>query len=699
MPVTARSIRLSGVNPFDRARPLWPIPALFLAGLAALYSGALGLGFINDDYLFLEQVRRHGLVDAMLHPGGLGNYFRPLSREVWFALVGAVTGGSALAFHLVQFVVFAVALALVADLLDVFAPRRDRAIAPAALVGLLFFATLPLQRVNLGWVSCSQDLLALTGGLAALALFRRGRTPWAMVAYAAAVLSKQSALPLPAALFLWAWWIEGETPRRAFARVLPFGFAALPWLAGELWLRQHSTSAARLVFDGEHLAAALVHLAQSLAGVEHAAGWTRSWSEARPSVIAFALLALIGVFLPDRAEASPENADGPRVPSKRRAALFALGWLVVFTLPVWPVAYYWSSYYYTFAAVAGAVLVTLVAGRVARWSWILLAGALVWWHAAGVSSPAFAVVEDPWVGTSHLTPFYLERAAELSNRMRTSLVATLPRVGRDDRLFFIQLAPWAGFQMGNGPSIRHLYKDDSLESHFYSAFGESTAAQHTCRFLFWDGRGFQQPYANVRDPFFQVGSDLLLLERHAGARWAFRRGLESGGERLDHAYWLGWAALWEGDRALAERAWREWGAHDDSTARVTWLRKARGALLDGDTLQARRDLLEAVRAGIGQPEAHAMLGLLLQPVNAKYALLETLVAARLKPQDWLARRDLAAGLAEVRLDEPAARELAVLKTLRPTWREDSLAVRVDSLLQARRPAIGGVVVFGPGGAR
>ena len=682
-----------------RSRTGWQIPALFLAALAALYSGALGLGFINDDYLFLEQVRRHGFLDAVLHPGGLGNYFRPLSREAWFGIIGLTTGGSALAFHVVQFITFLAALVLLADLLAVFAPPRGRVLAPAALVGLLFFATLPLQRVVLGWVSCSQDLLALVGVLGSLALFRRGRTGAAMLAYAAAVLSKQSALPLPAVLFLWAWWIEGLAPRRAFARVLPFGLAIVPWATGELWLRQHSTSAARLVFDGTHLAAALVHLVQSLLGIEHAAGWARSWAEARPSVIAFALLALIGALLPERAERSDDEDTAPAPPTRGRTAAFAVAWLVLFTLPVWPVAYYWSSYYYTLAAVGGAVLVTLVAGRVARWSWILLAGALLWWHAAGVSSPAFAVTEDPWVGTSHLTPFYLERAAHLSSDMRTSLVKALPVVGRDTRLFFIQLAPWAGFQMGNGPSIRHLYKDDSLESHFYSAFSESTAADHTCRFLFWDGRGFQQPYANVRDPYFQVGSDLLLLDRPAGARWAFRRGLESGGERLDHAYWLGWAALWEGDRALAERAWREWGAHDDSTARIAWLRKARGSLIDGDTLKARRELLEAVRAGIGQPEAHAELGALLQPVNAKYALLETLVAARLKPEDWLARRDLAAGLAEVRLDDRAASELATLQRLRPDWRRDSVAVRLDSLLAHRRPARQGVVSFGTGGVR
>jgi len=130
-----------------------------------------------------------------------------------------------------------------------------------------------------------------------------------------------------------------------------------------------------------------------------------------------------------------------------------------------------------------------------------------------------------------------------------------------------------------------------------------------------------------------------------------------------------------------------------------WLRKAKGSLEDGDTLQARRELLEAVRAGIGQPEAHAMLGVLLQPSYTKYGLLETLVAARLKPQDWLAHRDLAAGLAGVRLDDAAARELAAMQRLRPDWNADPIAHGIDSLLTARRPASSGVVVLGPGGVR
>ena len=676
-------------------RSPWYAAALFVAGLLALYASALAVGFQNDDYLFLEQARRYGMLGAFEHPSGLANYFRPLSREAWFALVSPLSGAQPLGFHVAQFIVFVGALLLLADLLRAFVPSRGSTwYALPVLAGVLWYATLPFQRVNLLWVSCSQDLLALAGTLGAVALFRRGRDRLAALAFLGATLAKQSALPLPLLLFVWSWKLDGDTPRRALARVLPFAAAALPWVAGEWWLRQHSPGPARLAFAADHLAAAFAHLAQALVGIEHASGWLASWGEARPSVVAFALLSLVAIALPGTsAEAASEPA---RVIPARRAVLFGLLWCAVFTIPVWPVTYSWSGYYYTLAAVGAAVLVALAAARLSRWSWVVFAGALLWWHAAGVAPLAFASREDAWTGTSHITSHYLERATTLSAVMRTSLVRSMPKVGQGTRFFFATIPSWAGFQMGNGPAVRHLYKDDSLESYFYSTYSETTAARHPVKFLYWDGAEFAPLYATSSDPLFQVGGDLLLLDRPAGALWAFRRGLETGGSRVDAWYWLGWAALWSGQRALAERAWNEWGARDDSTARILWLRKARGSLEDGDTLRARRELIEAVRCGIGYPEPHAMLGLLLQPVNPKYALLETQVATELKPNDWLARRDLVEGLMKVRLDEPAAEHLAKLKLILPSWREDSVAVRLARELEARGPAPGSVATFAPG---
>jgi hypothetical protein len=675
----------------------WTAPVLVLVGVIALYASTLTAGFINDDYLFLEQARRYGLWDALSHPGGLANYFRPLSREVWFALIAPVSGGDPIVFHVAQLALFGAALVLLADLLSAFVPRREALVAPPVLVGVAWFALLPLQRVNLMWVSCSQDLLALVGVLASVAWFRRGRLVPALLAYAAATLAKESALPLPAALFVWAWQVERQAPAQAARRVVPFAVGALPWAIGEWLLRAHAPAPAPLSFEPGHLAAALVHLAQSLAGVEHAAGWLGSWTVARPSAIAFALLAAAAIGLPDRRVAPPP--DAPRGPSRAGAVPFALAWLGCFTLPVWPVCYLWSSYYYTLAAAGGAVLVTLGAGRIARWSWVALAGALVWWHAAGTGVPAFGIRQDAWLGTSHFTPYYLERAVSLSKNLRSSLTRALPKVPTGTHFFFAVLPSWAGFQTGNGPSIRQLYHDDSLESHFYSEFSRGTAGRQPCQFLFWNGIEFERLHTIAPDPFFQVGTDLLLLEKPAGAAWAFQRGLETGGERLDHLYWLGWALLWQGQRDQAERAWSEWGAHDDTTARVLWLRKAKGSLEDRDTLTARRQLVEAVKAGIGHPEAHAMLGLLLAHVNAKYALLEMRVAAELKPRDWLSRRDLVSGLVAVQLDEPAARQMEQLKSILPDWRRDSVAVRLDATLAARRAPTSGVAVFGPGGMR
>ena len=317
------------MNP-TRSRIDWQAPALVLAGLVVLYAGALGNGFLNDDYLFLEQARRHNLLDALAHPSGLGNFFRPLSRELWFALTGPLLGREPVLFHVALFALFAAALVLLADLLAAFAPARGRLIAPAALAGVLWYAVLPFQHVNLAWVSCAQDLLALVGALGALALFRRGRFVAALLAYAAATLAKESALPLPGALFVWSWCVDGLRPRRAFARVLPFALAPVPWAAGEFALRAHSTSAEPLAFDVPDLAAAFAHLAQSLAGIEHAAGWLRSWADARPSLPAFALVAAAALWLPDRAGAPPPAEPGPPPVPVRRALAFALGWLACF---------------------------------------------------------------------------------------------------------------------------------------------------------------------------------------------------------------------------------------------------------------------------------------------------------------------------------------------------------------------------------
>src|ERR1043166_6581029 len=100
----------------------WAAPGLVLLGVVALYAGTLLAGFINDDYLFLEQTRRYGLWGSLTRGGGLGSFSRPRSREAWFGFLAPMSGGEPLVFHLAQLALFVVALVLLVDMISVFGP-------------------------------------------------------------------------------------------------------------------------------------------------------------------------------------------------------------------------------------------------------------------------------------------------------------------------------------------------------------------------------------------------------------------------------------------------------------------------------------------------------------------------------------------------------------------------------------------------
>ncbi len=654
--------------------------------LLALYAGALRCGFLNDDYLFLEEARTHSLFESLTRLGILGNFYRPLSRQLYFALLTPVAGGNPLAFHLANAAVWLFALALLLDLLLAL-------VAPAAaMAGVLYFALLPFQRVNLTWISCSQDLLALVFSLSALALYRRGHRGPAALATLAAVASKEVALPLPLALAAWDHWIARSAPGAIVSRAWPSAAVVGAWCVVLLVVRAHNPEAAAFLrFGPGDFLAGLAHGAQSLLGLDHPGGIARGLAEHGPAPIPLLVIGALAIWMP---ATRGTHGDARSRPPVRDVARFAGAWLIAFAIVTGPVAHSWSAYYYTLAAVGGAVLFALACRAIDRWLWLGLTAGLLWWHAGSTATRAFALADRPWVWTSHLTSFYFERGAALSDTLARQLRTLDPSPPAGTRFFFATLPPWAGFQRGNGPLVRTLYRDPSLGSYFFSQYSESTAAEHPVRFLFWNGIGLEPLYERARDPLFQIGSDLLLLGRPAGAAHAFRRGLASGGNPLDHLYWLGWAELWRGDRGAAEAAWRAWGASDDSLMWFRQLRRAETALHDDrDTLETRRLLMGAIHAGIGRPEAHAVLAALLERERPKYAALETMVAVWLKPGDWLARRELVRELAAARLDDRAVEELRALDRIDPGARLDPAIAAVRDALERRGGGRSGVIEF------
>jgi len=665
--------------------PRWAAALVALLGLGVLYAGALRTGFLSDDYVFLEEARVQPLLHSLAGPGALGNFYRPLTRQVYFAALTPIAGGAPWVFHLANGIAFAAVLLLVADLLAALLPLSG------VMAGTLYFATLPLQRVILTWVSCSQDLFAVLFVLLALALYRRGRDRGALLAYLAALASKDVAFPLPAALAAWSWIVapamDGGRRRpaaQALARRLaPFAGLAAGWMALVLALRAaHPAMITGVHFTPGHFFAAWVHGLQSLLGLEQPDVFREGLAGRLPPLPALAILATLALWLPARVAAQEPGPHRAGIGSGTIVA-FAAVWFLAFAFPLGPVASIWTGYYYAMAAVAGAIGVGLACRRLDRWGWVALTAALLWWHAGVSGTPTFAIRDTPWGWTAHFTAYYCERGSQLAATLRRELKAYEPRPQEGTRFFFATLPPWAGFQTGNGPFIRALYQDRSLAAYFYSQFSESTAADRPCRFLHWDGTAFAPIYPANPEPWFQVGTDLLLFGRPAGASHAFRRGLAAGEVPADHLYWLGWAELWSGRRQPAEAAWQAFGARDDTTLYAARMVEARDALLATDTLTARRKLFEAIRAGIGRPEAHGALGELLERRQLKYALLEAKVATFLNPLDVRAQHSLVRGLVEVRLDDAARTAFAELDRVEPGWTRDSTLVAARRALDER----------------
>jgi len=252
-----------------RSVRLWMVILLVAAATVALYAPSLSGGFLADDvfYLRMLSVGDGALARAFSGPL-LGSretaFYRPLplaSLAVESALWGT---DRAVGFRLVNLLLHLANALLVGSIAArVLARDGHPAPAPGALAGALF-ALHPLAPEAVAWISGRFDLLAtlftllsLRLAIAALGGHRRtarpGRTTrWpalglALVCFAAALASKESAIGLPLAVAAWAALGERApagaevaaglrgAARRAWAACWPFVAVAAAYLALRLW--------------------------------------------------------------------------------------------------------------------------------------------------------------------------------------------------------------------------------------------------------------------------------------------------------------------------------------------------------------------------------------------------------------------------------------------------------------------------------
>jgi hypothetical protein len=174
---------------------------LFPAFVATLLSlPCLGFTYLGDDYLFLNNALTANLRDWLPRAGDA--FYRPISRALYFAVVAPFGMPGALFAHLLNLVYLMIAatgLALLA--------RQIRGWSFGLLAGVMFAGMAGIP-VLVGWASCSQDLLAIDFVLLALLARSRGRDGLAILSFAAALLSKETALAMAPALVAWDWIVN-----------------------------------------------------------------------------------------------------------------------------------------------------------------------------------------------------------------------------------------------------------------------------------------------------------------------------------------------------------------------------------------------------------------------------------------------------------------------------------------------------------
>lgn len=319
----------------------------------AVHAPFTGGGWLTDDFLHLERLERQDVGRALVSPDTFG-FYRPLPQASLLANL-ALAGPSAIVMRLTNLLVHAAVIAAAFCL-----ARLLLGTGGAAFFATLAFALTPKAHpIVVLWISARAELLmALLSLLALIAWIRWQRgdgAVWlaaACGAYAAALLSKETAVLLPLVLMVTP---PGSRPGRA-------RLAALAGMA----------VAAALLLAWRTSLGALVP-ASSDAHYDLATPVWRWLRNARNYFWRAIVSPGLFVLTAGAARLSRRRAESPdgAAPPGRWLVMYAAVWFAVFLLPVVPIAA--RSEHYLYLPVFGLCL---------------LAGAAVDWLFAGAAGDA-----------------------------------------------------------------------------------------------------------------------------------------------------------------------------------------------------------------------------------------------------------------------------------------------------------------------
>jgi hypothetical protein len=311
----------------------------------------LSFQFLSDDFNFIHRASEFNA--SQLLPDPHVALYRPLSREAYFGLLAALGRSQPLVGHLFNLAIAAACIVLVASI-----ARRLAGVRAGLLAGLLFASLGPLPFL-VGWISCSQDLLAMFFTAAAIRFQISGRTALALALAGAALLSKETALFALPALAL-SQGILNRDWRAARTTSFYYGGLAVAWgllnsKAGSLITKGLATGAGGYVgLDNPRILSSVAREFATLANVP--IGTTR-WPQGLELATVVGLCIVVATFRfltsSKDQQSSPSSVEGSKV------ILFAavLGGVPAVMTAV--LAKHWFPYYACFPAIGTSLLLSL----------------------------------------------------------------------------------------------------------------------------------------------------------------------------------------------------------------------------------------------------------------------------------------------------------------------------------------------------
>jgi hypothetical protein len=452
-----------------------PSAAVVLALLAALllvqHARALVAPFFSDDYILLDKIQDASL-RSLVAPGTLAyHWYRPWSRELHYAALYHLFGARTLPFHIACFALYLAAMGLF------FVLARRVAGAGAAAVATAGVAAMASWGVIGEWGSGAQELWMLVWALVTLLVLARARSLLAMIPFALALLSKETAAVVPGIGFAYAMLFDGASARAAFRRIAPLAAMTVVWAAFHPALGGRWWWAASLPNPPEVHTNPLVNLVRTVLTIVNldalpspVSGFSRAILSTLPGAVILTALAGWGAWAtmrrarsapaasPDAAAAHTTAADaGPYTPG----VVFGTTWAVAAWLPLLFPSLLWQSYYTLFGAMG---------------AWLALAAALASRPLAGVALVSLvALLSGPRAETPVAewgNELVMRAGRTFMGETEHWLEARHKHLPHHSRLYFAGVPTGTVFVLGPGdtPALRIWYDDRTLSGSYWSQF-------------------------------------------------------------------------------------------------------------------------------------------------------------------------------------------------------------------------------------